>query len=208
MNESIIPTERHFTACASLAALGVHVSYLDVFGPIRETVAIGQKTVKHAPSDKLYDAFISLLSGAHGLVEINTRLRSDPVLQAAFGRRACADQELLQQTLDACTAENVTQMEQAMDVISRRHSQGSRHDYRASEAPAGCGHERPAVWKESGLCQASGYFANQRNRRGRQLGRVLASHYAEIVLDRLFEGRTQLTRALQPLMGAPIGHGG
>ena len=132
MNESIIPTERHFTACASLAALGVHVSYLDVFGPIRETVAISQKTVKHAPSDKLYDAFISLLSGAGGLVEINTRLRSDPVLQAAFGRTACADQSLVQQTLDACTAENVTQMEQAMDVIYRRHSQGSRHDYRAS----------------------------------------------------------------------------
>ena len=42
----------------------------------------------------------------------------------------------------------------------------------------------------------------QRNRRGRQLGRVLASHYAEIVVDRLFEGRTQLTTALQPLMQA------
>jgi hypothetical protein len=48
----------------------------------------------------------------------------------------------------------------------------------------------------------SGYFAKQRNRRGRQLGRVLASHYAEIVVDRLFDGRTQLTKALQPLMQA------
>ncbi len=47
-----------------------------------------------------------------------------------------------------------------------------------------------------------GYFAKQRNRRGRQLGRVLASHYAEIVVDRLFDGRTQLTKALQPLMQA------
>jgi len=45
-----------------------------------------------------------------------------------------------------------------------------------------------------------GYFAKQRNRRGRQLGRVLASHYGEIVVDRLFDGKTQLTRALQPLM--------
>src|SRR5437588_3023883 len=47
-----------------------------------------------------------------------------------------------------------------------------------------------------------GYFAKQRNRRGRQLGRVLASHYEEIVVDRLFDGKTQLTRALQPLMQA------
>jgi len=45
-----------------------------------------------------------------------------------------------------------------------------------------------------------GYFAKQRNRRGRQLGRVLASRYGEVVVDRLFDGKTQLTRALQPLV--------
>ena len=132
MIECITPTERHFTACASLAALGVQLNHLDLFGPIRERVSVEQKTVKHAPSDKLYDAFISLLAGAHGLVEINTRLRSDPVLRAAFGRAACADQSLVQQTLDACSATTVKQMEQAMDAIYRRHSQGYRHDYRTA----------------------------------------------------------------------------
>ena len=75
MNESITPTEGHFTACASLAALGVHLSRLNLFGPIREEVSIAQKTVTHSPTDKLYDVFISLLAGAHGLVEINSRLR-------------------------------------------------------------------------------------------------------------------------------------
>src|SRR6266567_7992792 len=109
MNESIIPTERHFTACASLAALGVHVSYLDLFGPIREGVHIAQKTVKHSPTDKLYDAFISRLSGGHGLVEITTCLRADPTLQAAFGRSRCAEQSVVQDTLNACTVENVTE---------------------------------------------------------------------------------------------------
>ena len=132
MTECTIPTERYFTACASLAALGMQLKHLDLFGPIRETVSIAQKTVKHSPSDKLYDAFISLLAGAHGLVEINTRLRSDPVLQAAFGRTACADQSLVQQTLNACTATTVGQLEQAMDMIYRQHSQGYRHDYRTS----------------------------------------------------------------------------
>ncbi len=124
MIECITPTERHFTACASLAALGVHVSYLDLFGPIREEVHIAQKTVKHSPIDKLYDAFISLLAGAGGLVEINSRLRADPALQAAFGRSRCAEQSVVQDTLNACTAENVTQMEQAMNMIYRQHSQG------------------------------------------------------------------------------------
>src|SRR5207247_3474205 len=47
-----------------------------------------------------------------------------------------------------------------------------------------------------------GYFANERNRRGRQLGRVLASRYGEVVIDRLFDGKTQLTTALVPLVEA------
>ena len=38
---------------------------------------------------------------------------------------------------------------------------------------------------EKAAFATKGYFAKQRNRRGRQLGRVLASHYAEIVVDRL-----------------------
>ena len=126
MNESIT---KHFTGCASLAAVGVQLRQLDVFGPIRKTVRIAQKTVKHAPIDKVYDAFISRLSGAHGLVEINTRLRSDPALQTAFGRSCCAEQSVVQETLDACTSENVSQMEQALDSIYRQHSQGYQHDY-------------------------------------------------------------------------------
>jgi hypothetical protein len=49
---------------------------------------------------------------------------------------------------------------------------------------------------------SKGYFAQQRNRRGRQLGRVLATRYEEVVVDRLFDGKTQLNKALQPLMEA------
>jgi hypothetical protein len=100
-----------------------------VFGPIRKLVRIGQKTVKHTPHDKLYDAFIAMLAGAHGLVEINSRLRADAALQEAFGRSSCAEQSVVQETLDACTSENVTQMEQAMESIYHQHSQGYRHDY-------------------------------------------------------------------------------
>ena len=131
MNESITATTNHFSPAASLAAIGVKLSQLDLFGPIRTEVEIKQKTVKHTPVDKLYDAFISLLAGAHGLVEINTRLRTDPALQHAFGRKACAEQSVVQETLDACTSENVRQMQQALDRIYRQHSRGYRHDYEA-----------------------------------------------------------------------------
>ena len=163
---------------------------------------IRQKTVKHTPLDKLYDAFISLLAGAHGLVEINTRLRADPARPQAFGRKACAEQSVVQETLDACTGENVSQLQHSLDEIYRSHSQGFRHDYQArfqllDVATPGlpCGRHPP-------LLPGIGYFAGQSHRRGRQVGRVLATYYEEVVVDRLFAGNVQLVKALQPLVEA------
>jgi hypothetical protein len=191
----------HSTAHASLAALGVHLRHLDLFGPIREQVHIAQKTVRYTPTDKLYDAFIALLAGAQGLVEINGRLRPDPALQAAFGRTACAEQSVVHDTLDACPEATVQQLEAAWTTSSRRHSQASRHDdadawqlldVDMSGLPCG----------KKAVMATTGYFAKQRNRRGRQLGRVMATRYREIVVDRLFDGKTQLNVALLPLVVA------
>jgi hypothetical protein len=174
---------------------------LNLFGPVCDHVHIAQKTITHTPVQKLYDAFIAILAGAHGLVEINKRLRSDPGLQAAFGRQHCAEQSVVQDTLNACTEADVEQMHRAMDGISRRHSRGYRHDYRqrmqlldADMTGMPCGTKAAFA--------TQGYFAKQRNRRGRQLGRGLATHYGDIVVDRLFGGTTQLTTALQPLVQA------
>jgi hypothetical protein len=193
--------QRHFSPAASLAALGLHLNQIDLFGPVRDTVTIAQKTVKHTPLDKLYDAFISILAGAHGLVEINTRLRSDPALQAAFCRSACAEQSVVQDTLNACTTEQVAQMEQALTTIYRQHSRAYAHNYRqawqlldADLTGMPCGKKAAFATK--------GYFPQQRYRRGRQLGRVLASTYHEIVVDQLFNGTTYLRTALRPLMMA------
>lgn len=187
------------TPRASLVALGCKLRALDLFAPVRALVQIPQKVLRHRPTDKLYDALIALLAGAHGLVEINSRLRADRALQAAFGRTACAEQSVVQDTLDAATPANVTPMEQALDQIYRAHSRGYGHDYAAqlqlldadmSGQP--CGPKAAFATK--------GYFTRQRNRRGRQLGRVVASHYGEIVVDRLFAGTTQLNTALPPLL--------
>src|SRR5258708_16967911 len=199
MNEYTTPVMKQFTVYDTLAAIGIKLKELKVFEPIEQQVQIAQKTIKDKPTDKLSDALISMLAGAHGLVEINTRLRADGALQRAFGRSRCAEQSVVQDTLNACTAENVEQMEQAMDRIYRQHSQGFQHDYQASfqvfdvdMSGLPCGPKAAFATK--------GYFAKQRNRRGRQLGRVLASRYQEVVVDRLFDGTTQLTRALQPLL--------
>src|SRR5690349_20677491 len=126
MSNSI--TTEHLSPRASLAAIGAIIQQRNLFGPVREQLKVAQKTVKYAPSDKLYDAFITILAGAHGLVEVNTRLRADPALQQAFGRTACAEQSVVQDTLDACNSENVTEFQTALTTIYRAHSQGYAHD--------------------------------------------------------------------------------
>jgi hypothetical protein len=134
-------------------------------------------------------------------VESNTRVRSDPAIQTAFGRTGCAEQSVIQDTLDACDAATVTQMREALTTIYRRHSRGFGHDYQAAcqlldvdMMGLPCGPKAAFA--------TPGYFAKQRNRRGRQVGRVLATHYGELVVDEVFAGTTQLTAALQALVGA------
>ena len=207
MNESILISESvkaYFSAHTSLAAIGAKVRTLKLFEPIVQEVKIVQKIVKYSPGEKLLDAFMAILAGAQGLVEINKCVRADLGLQRAFGRTGCAEQSVVQDTLDACTVENVNQMHQAMERIFQRHSQTYRHDYQldwqvldADMTGRPCGKKAKFASK--------GYFAKQRNRRGRQEGYVLGTWYEEIIVERLFAGKIQLNTALQPLLEAAEG---
>lgn len=169
MNQSTRNLTVHFTGCASLAAIGINLRKLDLLLPIRQLVQIPQKSVKDTPFEKLCDAFISLLAGAAGLVEINTRLRSDRGLQQAFGRTRCAEQSVVQETLSACTPETVTQMEQAMRQIYQHQSQGYRHDYHQQYQILDVDLTGLPCGKKAALA-TKGYFAGARNRRGRKAG--------------------------------------
>ena len=82
MSQSTTPSPSyHFSARATLAAMGIYLRRLHLFGPVRDNVHIAQKTVKHTPVQKLYDAFVTILAGAHGLVEIKgIHLRRDSVV--------------------------------------------------------------------------------------------------------------------------------
>jgi Transposase DDE domain group 1 len=188
-----------FSSRASLVALGLHMQQLGLWTVISQHVTIKQKVLKHTPLDKLLDCFINILAGGIGVVEVNTRVRPDRAVQRAFGRKECADQSTISDTLNSCNAENVSQLRTALTLIFRQHSQAYRHDYQAewqlldvdvTGMPAG----------RQGEGVSKGYFAHQKNRRGRQLGRVLASWYDEIVVDRLYDGKRQLNACLQQLL--------
>src|SRR5579884_1586730 len=189
----------HYSPRAFLAAVGHLLTMRRVLEPVEKLVRVRQKTLKHTPVQKLKDAFIAILAGARGMVEVGKRLESDLVLQRAFGRDSCADQSTIQDTLDACTQENVDQMQQALEQIYRQHGLGFRHDYAVSwqlldadMTGMPCGPKAQFATK--------GYFEGRPNRRGRQLARCTATLYHEVVTEHLYDGKQQLQTALIPLL--------
>ena len=55
-----------FSAHATLCALGARLRQLDLLQTFHQHVHVPQKTIKHTPAEKLYDALIAILAGAHG----------------------------------------------------------------------------------------------------------------------------------------------
>jgi hypothetical protein len=188
-----------FSARASLVAIGLRMRQLGLWSVVATHVQIKQKVIRYTPLEKLLDCFINILAGGIGLVEINTRVRPDRAVQRAFGRQGCAEQSTVSRTLEACTPENVQQLQSALKIVVQQHSQSYRHDYQQcwqlfdvdmTGMPAG----------RRGQGVSKGYFAGQKNRRGRQLGRVLATAYDEIIVDRLYDGKRQLDKSLPELV--------
>lgn len=184
-----------FSAHASLATIGLWMKQKEIWKKIEAQVVIKQKTIKHTPHDKLKDVFINILSGGHGISEINHRLRTDKALQMAFGRTACAEQSVTSETLNACTEANGKEMEEVTQRIYQEWGQGCRHDYEKGYLLVDVDLTGLLAGKQAEGA-SKGYFSGTKNARGRQLGRVIASQYDEIVCEQLYDGKVQLEKCL------------
>ena len=194
MDTSVVYSSR-----ASLALVGLHFQRMNLWPMVRQFVQINQKVYQHDPLDKVLDCFINILAGGHGLNEINLRVRPDVALQVAFRRSQCAEQSTISRTLNACTPDTVAQLRQANEAILRQYGGRYCHDYQQ--------HPQLLDVDLTGLIAGrlgegvtKGYFAHQRNARGRQLGRVLATQYNELLVDQLYPGRHQLHQGLAALI--------
>ncbi len=188
-----------FSPLCSLAAVGLLMRQMGIWTVVERWVHVKQKTVKHTPLEKLLDAFINILAGGQGLCEVNTRVRPDRALQRAFGRARCADQSQVSTTLNRCVEDNVVEMRHVCKEIYQAHGEGYRHNYEqqwqvldadTSGLPAG----------KQGEQVTKGYFSGKRGSRGRQLGRVSATLYEEVIVDRLYPGKIQLEKSFQQLV--------
>ena len=147
-------------------------------------------TGHHANANQ--DGILSLMRSTGANVSLVERLEdADIVLtdRAYYRRKPMSLKEAEARGIPIYVLKSNTllQMEQALLTIYRQHSQGYQHDYAAAWQVLDVDMSGLPCGPKAAFA-TTGYFPKQRNRRGRQLGRVLATHYQEIVVDQLFDG--------------------
>ena len=190
MSKSTPSQPKLHTDHALLCLLGQKAQELKLLDPLHQLVKIDQKILRHSPTEKLVDALLAIACGAEALSQINTVLRADPAVSRAWGRKGCADQSSVQDTLSKCTQLNITQMQQALGQIYQKWGRASQHPY--ATGPLILDFDLtglPCSKNYAGACK--GYFANcKKGTTGRQLCRVSASQYDEIVYQKVWPGNT------------------
>lgn len=188
-----------FSEHASLALIAEWTKSNHIWEGLQASVHIRQKTVKHSPSDKLKDMLINIWAGGERISSINNLLRTDEGLQRIFGRTSCAEQSTISETLNAASAENIVELEGFMQQVYRVHSSFYQHDYQKNWFLLDIDLTGLLAGKKAEGAE-KGYFSGERNGRGRQVGRVYASQYDELVHEQLYSGKTQLEASLLALV--------
>ncbi len=199
MNRGMESTS-YYSKYASLALMAQRLGELKIWEQVCDSVTLQQKMYAHTAMDKLLMCLINMWMGGAGITEINTRLRVDIGLQRAFGLLRCAEQSTISRTLNACSAVTVEQMRQALREVLRKRGQVLQR--RAEDWLVLDVDIVGLVCGATGEEANKGFFGNKRGHRGRQLGRVVASQYGELIEQRLYSGKRQLERSFLELIDA------
>jgi hypothetical protein len=185
---------------ASLGIVAQQMKRMKIWETVEQEVVIRQKQVHYRPSDKLKVAFINSLCGGKAIVNINRQVRPERGVWQLFGLKGCAEQSTVSRTLSACDGVSVAGLRTALGSIVRRYSQAYHHPYGrqvqvvdvdVSGLPSS-GQGEGVEW---GYCDQVGQVT-----RTRQLGRVLATHYGEMLVEQLAAGTQQLGALLHDLI--------
>ena len=179
------------TSHASLAGFAPLIASKGIFDAIHQEVSIPQKQLIYRPTDKLIFVVLGLLVGCEHIDEINHRLRPDNVLLSAFGYESCADQSVIQDTLDSCVLDNVIQLKGVLRSLYIEHNQSQAQLTKAIEQSETITIDmdltgRPVSENAEGA--EKGYFSRKRGIYGRQLARVLVPDTQEIIAEELYRG--------------------
>ncbi|MHC4792453.1 MAG: transposase [Planctomycetota bacterium] len=188
---------------ASLASLAPVIEAKGIFDPIHLQVQIPQKTVLYRPSDKLVFLTLGMICGSETVSDINHTLRVDKPLIQAFGYNTCADQSVIQETLSACTEENVVQLEAGIETLFEQHNLSIAYIKQAFS-------EQQVITVDLDLSgqpisknaegSSKGYFSGKRNIYGRQLARIVVPETQEIVAEALYPGNRHSCKVFKEMV--------
>lgn len=124
-------------------------------------------------------------------------IHPDKAVQWSFGRWRCAHSGEIQKLLNGCTTKTVNHLQQANGRLYQQHGHALHHDFSQELLVLDLDLTGLLASKRA-EGSTKGYFANNRGRRGRQLCRVLATPYQEIVCQALLPGNTLSMATLKP----------
>ncbi len=191
------------TSHVPLCAMGEVIKEKHLFSPIHQLVKIDQKSVEYTPTDKLVFATLSIAAGGETVYDVNTTLRPNKPLLLAFGYDKCADQSVIQETINAATEENLSQLEEAINNIFKENNQLAllvdENPLNAVVQPLSPLEQEfwtididlsPLPASKASEGSKKGYVAEKKNQYTRQLARVLVPSTSEILSQTLYYGNT------------------
>jgi hypothetical protein len=117
------------TQFGPVAALAAYYENKKVLEPLQIIIPMVEKS-NFPLANQLTQVVLSILTGCEYVSLVNTKLRPERKLAQVYRIEQFAHQSTLSRSLDGLSLTNLTELEQAVRVISRRCSRTHRHDWR------------------------------------------------------------------------------
>ena len=113
-----------------LAVVGYCFTRSGLLQPLWSALEVDMKVYDHTPEAKLQDVLVAIMAGCRSLAQVNTRLRPEQALAAAWQRPSFAEQSNLARTLDALDQRHIDQLRAGHLALLGQHSRLHHHDWR------------------------------------------------------------------------------
>lgn len=186
-----------YTQYVPLGVLGYCMTRTGFLQPVWDEIKWSMKTIDHQPTEKLQDMLVSILAGNEAVYKINTCLRPDLALSAAWNRKQFAEQSTVADTLNALGPEQIAQLRQGSQTLFRQYSRTMSHNFDKQWLMIDID---PTSLVASRRAQGSrrGYISGKRNQYGRQVARLSIPTYHETLYSLLYPGNQPAAPTLKP----------
>lgn len=139
------------------------------------------------------------MAGNKNLSQINTHLRPDLTLAAAWNRQRFAEQSNIATMLDGLSRDQIAQLRAGHQHLFQRHSQTLHHPFEHAWLVLDI--DLTGLRASKGAEKScKGYFSGQRNQYGRQVVRVSIPTYHETLLSQLYPGNQPDNLTFKPTL--------